>query len=118
VGIAGVVAIVTQHAILVRADHDRAPGVERRTGNVTLFERLIVYVNLALFHLNLLARQADDAFDEIAVRGAGVLEYYDVAAIGLVPEINKLVDDKVLAGVQGRLHAVAVDMKVLYDGAD
>ena len=92
-----VVAVVAHHEVLVRRHRDRSVSlahverghfVELRVGrrrlqemHVRLVERLAVDVDLLLAHFDRLARQPDDALDEVALRLLGILEDDDVAAL-------------------------------------
>ncbi len=114
--IARIVAVVAEHKVFVRADFARLHRVRIRLRDIRLGEGHAVDEHPAALYFDRLARQADDALDELAL--AFALEHDDVAALGRLQAVHHPVDDDVFAVVQIRLHARAVNPKAACDGVD
>src|SRR5256885_10220057 len=94
--VAGMVSVVAQHEVLARWDELVLPGcrpvvvVRPFLRQVGLAQDLTVDINHAVGDVDPLARQCDDALDEVATGFIRRLEYDDVAAlrrVGLVGDL-------------------------------
>jgi hypothetical protein len=64
-------------------------------------------------HLDSLARQADDAFDQIALRRPGdLVKHYDIATVWVVQPIRQFVDKHTIARLKRCRHRLAFNHKV------
>jgi len=136
-GIVGFVAVVAHDEVFSRRHGDGAEIVpagldgRARVLDVGFVELLSVAVDFLVAHFEHVARDADDALDEVLGRVLGILEDDDVAGLGigerqddLVGEgdmgaVEEFVDEQMVADQQRVKHGARRDLEGLdHEGAD
>src|SRR6185312_12062935 len=79
---------------------------------------MTVDIHRPAVHLDVIARQADHSFDIVVLWGIGIAEHDYVSALRSAEEVADFIEHHVLAGVQGRLHALPQDDARLDGGMD
>lgn len=108
-GVGALWAVVAHHKVFVCGEcvgGVLAVAEVRNVGLINLMygAALVLYGDGATAQIDRFAREADDTFDKKLAWIAWILKYNDFAALGFCKTVGELVDDKVLAVEERRVH--------------
>ncbi len=116
-GIVAVVAVVAEDKVFSLRDLLALHSIRGGGFNVRFVYGLVIDVDHALFYLDCVAGQGDDALDEVGLSSTWWLENNHLAHLGLAEAVDGFVDQQPLPVLEAGFHTATDHHEALHCGS-